>query len=160
VGTVNTCDVIYWQTGTARLLPRLIAGRKRGPLFVTDRKAKPSVALKDIDPTTQRARLSYRRAATLVEERAIAMRRGPFTLHQLRHSKLTHAAEAGASTPMLTALSGHASVRSLAKYTKVSADALGRWQADIDPAARRRGRFTFGGNTIASLSRTEPSRAD
>ena len=66
------------------------------------------------------------------------MKRGPFTLNQLRHSKLTHAAEAGASTPMLMALSGHASVRSLAKYTRVSAEALGRWQAETDPASRRR----------------------
>jgi integrase/recombinase XerC/integrase/recombinase XerD len=41
---------------------------------------------------------------------------------------------------MLMALSGHASVRSLAKYTKVSAEALGRWQAAADPASRRRGR--------------------
>jgi integrase len=148
--TVNRCatvvrkggarDVIYWQTGTARLLPRLIDGRKRGPLFLTDRKAKPSVALADVDPTTQRARLSYRRAATLFEEHTASKKRGPFTLHQLRHSKLTHAAETGASTPMLMALSGHASVRSLAKYTKVSAEALGRWQADTDPASRRRGR--------------------
>lgn len=148
--TVNRCatvvrkggarDVIYWQTGTARLLPRLIAGRKRGPLFLTDRKAKPSVALADVDPITQRARLSYRRAATLFETHTAAMKRGPFTLHQLRHSKLTHAAEAGASTPMLMALSGHSSVRSLAKYTKVSAEALGRWQATTDPASRRRGR--------------------
>lgn len=146
--TVNRCasvvrkggarDVIYWQTGTARLLPRLTGGRKRGPVFLTDRKAKPSVALKDVDPATQRARLSYRRAATLFEEHTTGMKRGPFTLHQLRHSKLTHAAEAGASTPMLMALSGHASVRSLAKYTRVSAEALGRWQAETDPASRRR----------------------
>ncbi|MEV6324952.1 site-specific integrase [Nocardia sp. NPDC051787] len=146
--TVNRCatvvrkggarDVIYWQTGTARLLPHLIAGRKRGPLFLTGRKAKPSVALKDIDPTTRHARLSYRRAATLFEEHTTVMKRGPFTLHQLRHSKLTHAAETGASTPMLMALSGHSSVRSLAKYTRVSAEALGRWQAETDPASKRR----------------------
>ncbi|WP_227997434.1 tyrosine-type recombinase/integrase [Nocardia australiensis] len=58
--------------------------------------------------------------------------------HQLRHSKLTHAAETGASTPMLMALSGHSSVRSLAKYTRVSAEALGRWQAETDPASKRR----------------------
>ena len=31
-------DVIVWQTGTARLLPRLIRGRKSGPLFLTDRR--------------------------------------------------------------------------------------------------------------------------
>lgn len=30
---------IHWQSGTARLLPRLIARRTRGPLFLTDRKA-------------------------------------------------------------------------------------------------------------------------
>ncbi|MET9247981.1 hypothetical protein [Nonomuraea sp. NPDC003709] len=32
---------IHWQSGTAQLLPRLIAGRTRGPLFLTDRKAPP-----------------------------------------------------------------------------------------------------------------------
>ncbi|WP_433566794.1 tyrosine-type recombinase/integrase [Nocardia sp. CA-151230] len=133
-------DVVSWQTSIARLLPRLIAGRRRGPLFLTDRKAKPSVAQADVDPTTQRARLSYRRAATLFEQHTASMKRDPFTLHQLRHSKLTHAVETGASTPMLMALSGHASVRSLAKYIKVSAEAMGRWQADTGPASRRRGR--------------------
>ena len=148
--TVNRCatvtrkggarEVIYWQTGTARPLPRLIAGRKSGPLFLTDRKAKPSVAKTDTDNSTGRARLSYRRAATLLEEHTEGMRRGPFTLHQLRHSRPTHAAEKGASTPMLMALSGHTSVRSLVKYAKVSAEALGRWQAETDPAARRRSR--------------------
>jgi len=33
-------DVIVWQTGTARLLPRLLKGRKSGPLFLTDRRAR------------------------------------------------------------------------------------------------------------------------
>lgn len=131
-------DVIVWQTGTARLLPRLLAGRRSGPVFVTDRRAKPSVALVDVDPATGRARLSYRRAAELFETYTATLDNGPFTLHQLRHSALTHAAEAGASTPMLMALGGHTSVRSLARYAKVSAEALGRWQAERDPAARRR----------------------
>jgi len=52
---------------------------------------------------------------------------------------LTHAAEQGASTPMLMALSGHTSVRSLANYVRVCAEALGKWQAQRDPAARRTG---------------------
>ncbi|MEV6138284.1 tyrosine-type recombinase/integrase [Nocardia sp. NPDC051990] len=60
-------------------------------------------------------------AATLFEEHTALMTHGPFTQHQLRHSRLTHAAERGASTPMLMALSGHTSVRCLSKYTKVSA---------------------------------------
>ena len=33
-------DVIIWQTGTARLMPRLLKGRKSGPVFVTERKAR------------------------------------------------------------------------------------------------------------------------
>ncbi|MBC7301035.1 MAG: site-specific integrase [Nocardia sp.] len=131
-------DVVAWQTGTARLLPRLLAGRRRGPVFLTDRKAKPGVAVDDIDPATLRGRLSYRRALELFEEHTAEFARGPFTLHQLRHSRLTHAAEDGASTPMLMRMSGHTSVRSLGKYARPSAEALIRWQAQTDPAARRR----------------------
>src|ERR1700682_544753 len=55
-------EVIVWQTGTARLLPRLLNGRRSGPVFLTDRKAKPSVAKADVDRVSGRARLSYRRA--------------------------------------------------------------------------------------------------
>ncbi|MFI7523999.1 tyrosine-type recombinase/integrase [Nocardia salmonicida] len=136
----GTREVIAWQTGTARLLPRMLAGPESGPLFLTDRKARPSVAVNDIDPTTGRARLSYRRAAELFEEHTAAFEGGPYTLlHQLRHSRLTHAAEQGASTPVLMKLSGHTSVRSLAKYARVSDEGLRRFQADSDPAARRRG---------------------
>ena len=129
-------DVIAWQTRTARLLPRLLSGRRAGPVFLTERRAKPSVAVADVDPTTGCARLSYRRAAELFEEHALRVLGEKATLHQLRHSSLTHAAEDGASTPMLMALSGHTSVRSLAKYARPSAEALARWQAERDPARR------------------------
>ena len=131
-------DVIAWQTGTARLLPRLLAGRREGPVYLTDRKAKPGVAVRDIDHSTLRGRLSYRRALELFEYHTAEFARGPFTLHQLRHSRLTHAAEDGASTPMLMRMSGHTSVRSLGRYARPSAEALMRWQAQTDPAARRR----------------------
>jgi len=50
---------------------------------------------------------------------------------------LTHDAELGTGTPMLMARSGHTSVRSLAKYARVSAEALQRHQAGRDPARRR-----------------------
>jgi integrase len=132
-------ELIAWQTGTARLLPRMLAGRASGPLLLTDRKARPSVAHNDVDPSTGRARLSYRRAAELFEAHTEHYDNGPHTLHQLRHSRLTHAAEDGASTPVLMKLSGHTSVRSLAKYAaRVSDERLRRYQADSDPAARRR----------------------
>jgi integrase len=80
----------------------------------------------------------YRRAAELFEQATAACPGGPWTLHQLRHSALTHAAEAGANTATLLAYSGHTSVASLARYARVSPEALARWQPRRDPAARRR----------------------
>ncbi|MEW2580965.1 site-specific recombinase [Streptomyces syringium] len=59
---------IHWQSGTAQLLPRLINGRTRGPLFLTDRKAPARTPTLDTCPTTGHARLSYRRAEEIFEE--------------------------------------------------------------------------------------------
>jgi integrase/recombinase XerC/integrase/recombinase XerD len=125
-------DVIVWQTGTARLLNKLVKGRKAGPVFLTDRRARVVLAPGDIDPASGKARLSYRQAEDLFKRAT-----GGATLHQLRHSALTHAAEDGTSTPMLMARSGHTSVRSLVKYVRVSAEALRRHQEATDPARRR-----------------------
>ncbi len=102
-----------------------------GPVFVTQRKARVQLPAADLDPSG-RARLSYQRAAALFSGAS-----GGATLHQLRHSALTHDAELGTGTPMLMARSGHTSVRSLAKYARVSAEALQRHQAERDPARRR-----------------------
>jgi integrase/recombinase XerC/integrase/recombinase XerD len=133
----GAADVIVWQSGTARLLPRLIKGRKSGPLFLTDRKARVELAAADLDAASGRARLSYRQAAAMFTAATEDLQGGPWTLHQLRHSALTHAAEDGASTSTLLAYSGHTSVRSLARYARVSPEALGNWQARRDPARRR-----------------------
>jgi integrase/recombinase XerC/integrase/recombinase XerD len=127
----GTIDVIIWQTGTARLLPRLLKGRQSGPVFITERKARVQLPAADLDPSG-RARLSYQQAAALFSKAS-----GRATLHQLRHSALTHDAEKGTGTPMLMARSGHTSVRSLARYARVSAEALARHQAEHDPARRR-----------------------
>ena len=128
-GVIN---VVVWQTGTARLLPRLLKGRKSGPVFVTERKARVQLPPTDIDVASGRARLSYRQAEDLFKDAT-----GGATLHQLRHSALTHDAEDGTGTPMLMARSGHTSVRSLARYARVSAEALQRHQEERDPARRR-----------------------
>jgi integrase len=125
-------DVIVWQTATARLLPKLLKDRHSGPVFLTDRRARVPLALADLDPESGRARLSYRRAAELFDWAS-----GGWTLHQLRHSALTHAAEAGANTATLLAYSGHTSVASLARYARVSPEALARWQQQRDPSRRR-----------------------
>jgi integrase len=133
----SAVDVIVWQTATARLLPRLLKGRHLGPVFLTGRRASVQLPPGDLDPASGRARLSYRRAAELFEQATVGCPGGPWTLHQLRHSALTHAAEAGANTATLLAYSGHTSVASLARYARVSPEALARWQARRDPARRR-----------------------
>ena len=125
-------DPIIWQTGTARLLPRLLKGRRSGPLFLTERKARVQLPPADIDPESGRARLSYGQAEAIFKAAT-----GGCTLHQLRHSALSHDAESGTGTPMLQARSGHSSLRSLERYTRVSAEALARHQAERDPARRR-----------------------
>ena len=100
-------------------------------VHVTERKARVPLPAADLDPSG-RARLSYQQAAALFSGAS-----GGATLHQLRHSALTHDAELGTGTPMLMARSGHTSVRSLAKYARASAEALQRHQAGRDPARRR-----------------------
>lgn len=128
-------DVLHFQTGSARLLPKLIAGRTRGPLFLADRPpaAGRVPARSDLCPTTGRARLSYRRAAELFKGFS-----GGATLHQLRHSAITGLAEAGVPLPLLMAKSRHASLRTLQRYARPSVDAVAALTAAHDPARRRR----------------------
>jgi integrase len=128
-------DWLHFQTGSARLLPRLIAGRTHGPLFLADRAPAPSRAPAAIDrcPETGRARLSYRRAEALFRQAS-----GGWTLHQLRHSALTHLAEQNVSLPLLMAKSRHASLRSLQRYARPGAEAVAALTAATDPARRRR----------------------
>ena len=134
----GSADVIVWRTATARLLPRLLEGRRAGPVFLTDRAARVALTPADLDLATGRARLSYRRAAECFTTATNNLAGGPWALHQLRHSALTHAAEDGANTSTLLAYSGHTSIASLARYTRVSPEALARWQQARDPATRRR----------------------
>jgi integrase/recombinase XerD len=74
---------VFWQTGSAQLLPRLLAGRTSGPVFLAGRRPTHAAAALDLDPVSGRARLSYRRAAELFQAHT------GWTLHQLRHSALT-----------------------------------------------------------------------
>lgn len=127
-------DVIFWQTGTARLLPYVIDGRTRGPLFIAERPPIPTrvPAATDLDPMTGHARLSYRRAAEVFTEAA-----GGATLHQLRHSAITHLAEDGVPLPLLMAKSRHASIKTLSRYARPGLEAVAALTAAHDPARRR-----------------------
>ena len=89
------------------MLPRYLQGRETGPLLLADRRARLELAAADLDPGSGRARLSYRRAAELFDTATPTAAGGPWTLHQLRHSALTRAAEDGANTSTMLSYSGH-----------------------------------------------------
>jgi integrase/recombinase XerD len=125
-------ELVHFQSGSARLLPRLLAGRRSGPVFLTDRAAPPGTPSLDVCPVTGRARLSYRRAATLFTDQT-----GGWTLHQLRHSAITHLAEDGESTVMLMAKSRHRSLRTLQRYARPGPEAVAALTARHDPGRRR-----------------------
>lgn len=61
---------VTWRNGTAGLLATLVAGRTRGPLFLTDRRPGPARTPVDADlcPETGRRRLSYERAEYLFKQ--------------------------------------------------------------------------------------------
>lgn len=130
----GTIRWVQWQSGTARLLPRLIAGRTSGPLFLAHRRPAPArtPASADACPHTGRARLSYTRAEYLFKKAT-----GGATLHQLRHSRLTHLGEDGWSAPMLMALPGHDNLLTLGIYVHPSAEAVAAALARQDPGRRR-----------------------
>ena len=61
---------VTWLAGTARLLPELVGGRTRGPLFLADRRPAPArlPTGADLCPETGRRRLSYERAEYLFKQ--------------------------------------------------------------------------------------------
>jgi integrase len=132
----GAADVVVWRAGTAGLLAQMLKGRTEGPVFVTSAKASAGIAVRDLAPDGK-ARLSARQAQHVFQHATAGLPGGWYTLHQLRHSALSQAADEGASTPMMMALSGHSSVKSLTRYARVSPDALARWQAERDPDRRR-----------------------
>ena len=133
IGKGGNAERIYWSSTTARLLPRLIAGRTTGPLFIGDRRPRSHLApaASDLCPTTGRARLSYRRAEEIFKAASAGA-----TLHQLRHSRLTHLAENGEDTTMLKAKSRHRSLRSLERYLNPSPEAIRELTNRHDPNRR------------------------
>ncbi|MFG1864270.1 sigma-70 family RNA polymerase sigma factor [Microbispora bryophytorum] len=114
---------LRWQSGTAALLPLLVEGRRRGPLFLADRRPGPGrmPAAADLCPDTGRGRLSYERAEYLFKRATADLdpEGGGCTLHRLRHSRLAHLGEDGWSAPMLMSLSGHGSVRTLHGFVRI-----------------------------------------
>lgn len=133
-------DWLHFQSGSARLLPRLIGERRAGPIFLAERRPAPAraPAAGDLCPVTGRGRLSYERAEYLFKQASLKVASRGWTLHQLRHSALTHLAEEGVNLPLLMAKSGHQNLRSLQRYARPSTEAVAAMTAAHDPARRRR----------------------
>jgi integrase len=99
------------------------------------------VNLKTGKPYLQRGYApSYERAEYLFKTatKPLDPQRRGHTLHQLRHSALTHAAKRGRSAPELQAKSRHASLATLGHYVRLGADTAERITREDDPANRRR----------------------
>jgi len=73
----------------------------------------------------------YRRAAELLVAQT------GWTLHQFRHSALTHLAEADVQLPLLMAKSRHRSLRTLQRYARPGPDAVAALTAAHDTGRRR-----------------------
>lgn len=133
-------EPVYWDAGTARLLPRLLTGRTRGPVFVTHRRPGPGkvVSPRDVCPDTGLARLSYGQARALLDEHTAL--RGPGTgwdLHEYRHSALTHLGEQSASLLMLMAKSRHKKPENVRRYFKPSSEAISELTSLLAPGDAR-----------------------
>lgn len=133
-------DWLHFQSGSARLLPRLIGDRRAGPIFLAERRPAPArtPAALDLCPATGRGRLSYERAEYLFKQSSLKVASKGWTLHQLRHSALTHLAEEGVNLPLLMAKSGHQNLRSLQRYARPGTEAVAAMTAAHDPGRRRR----------------------
>ena len=127
IGKGGHKEYVFWASGTARLLSRYLAGRRRGSVFLTHRRPNVIPARGDECPHTGRGRLSYKRASTIFKQAT-----GGWTPHQLRHSSLTHLGENGGSTILLHAKSRHQDPRTLAIYTKPGSEATAQLTAAFD----------------------------
>jgi integrase len=134
-------ETVYWDAGTARLLPRLLKDRTRGPVFTTHRKPGPGkvVSPRDLCPDTGLARLSYGQARALLDEATATDGVGSgWDPHEFRHSSLTYLGEQGASLLMLMAKSRHKKPENVRKYFKPSGDAIAELTSMLAPGDAQR----------------------
>ena len=133
IGKGGHRELIFWASGAARVLSRYLHGQTRGPVFLTHRQPRLAPALRDLCPETGRSRLSYETAAKLFKNATC----GKWTLHQLRHSSLTHLAESGINTEVLMAKSRHKDRRSLDIYARPGSEAVAQATATFDNRRHR-----------------------
>ncbi|MBB5781944.1 tyrosine-type recombinase/integrase [Nonomuraea jabiensis] len=128
---------LYWDSGTAHLLPRLLrlpdgSVRTHGPLFLSERRPVPArrPAAADICPHTGRARLGYDRARVLLDKHA------GLDLHQLRHSAATHLGEAEVPLQLIMGKTRHKNPRTAMRYVKPGPEAIAKVTEVLAPRRR------------------------
>jgi len=128
---------VYWGTGTAHLLPRLLrlpdgSTRTSGPLFLASRKPVPArrPRASDICPDTGHARLGYDRARILLQSIT------EWQLHQLRHSAATHLGEKSVPLQLIMAKTRHKSPRTAMRYVNPGPAAVAQITELLDPPRR------------------------
>ncbi len=128
---------VYWGTGTAHLLPRLLrlpdgSTRTRGPLFLASRKPVPArrPRASDVCTDTGHARLGYDRARILLQTAT------GWQLHQLRHSAATHLGEQSVPLQLIMAKTRHKSPRTAMRYVNPGPAAVAQITELLDPPRR------------------------
>jgi len=124
---------IYWGSGTAHLLPRLLRDREAGPVFLSERRPPPARRPngRDLCPTTGRARPGYDRARVLFTAHT------GWELHQLRHSAATFLGEQGIPLQLIMAKTRHKNPRTAMRYIKPGAQAVADVTELLQPPRRR-----------------------
>jgi integrase len=136
-------EFVYWDTGTAHLLPRLLrlpdgTSRISGPLFLASHRPVPArrPGLRDICPHTGRGRLGYDRARVLFKKYTATATSNGLELHQLRHSAATHLGDQKVPLQLIMAKTRHKSPRTAMRYVKPGDEAVAEVTSLLGPPRR------------------------
>lgn len=128
---------VYWDAGTARLLPRILrlpdgSVRAQGPLFLADRRPVPArrPGPEHICPYTDRPRLGYDRVRVLMDKHL------GLDPHQLRHSAATHLGEQKVPLQLIMAKTRHKNPRTAMRYTRPGSEAVAEITGILAPPRR------------------------
>jgi integrase/recombinase XerC len=142
-------DDLLYDIRTARMLGQLLSRRTSGPVFLSTRVAPDdgTAPVATVDPASRRRRMTYRTA-----DRHLAAATDGWDLHDLRHTRLTHAGEDGLTEADLMNLSGHEDRRTLQRYLKPSKEGTHR---RLDESDAQHGAWTPDANELTARMATQ-----